>query len=108
MSRSPLPHSTAGTETVQSRNSNIEVSPPFPVEEIQQITTYSYLDTVGRPTLLLHKKLCSDRHGLDVYVSYDYSTAKLLRKPLAIAAILAGCFILAGVLRRLSWSIKSQ
>ena len=76
--------------------------------EIEQITTYSYLDTVGRPTVIFRKTLCSERHGLDVHISYDYSTAKLLRKPMAISAIIAGCFVMAGILKRLSWSIKKQ
>jgi hypothetical protein len=31
-----------------------------------------------------------------------------LRKPMAISAIIAGCFVMAGILKRLSWSIKKQ
>ena len=86
--------------------SNIVLSPPFPVDESSNQTTYTYLDTTGRPTLLLHKTACSEKHGLEVLVSYDYSTAKLLRKPFVIGTSLAGAFFLAGLMRRINWSLK--
>lgn len=78
------------------------------MQAIEHMTTYSYLDTIGRPTVVLTKQLCSERHGVDVLVSYDLSTARLLRKPLAISCILAACFVAAGILRRLSWSIGKR
>lgn len=87
-------------------HSNIILSPPFPVDESSNQTTYTYLDTTGRPTLVLHKTACSEKHGLEVLVSYDYSKANLLRKPFVIGTSLAGVFFLAGLMRRINWSLK--
>jgi len=32
---------------------------PFPVDEVKTETTFSYLDTIGRPTLVIKKKIVS-------------------------------------------------
>lgn len=87
--------------------SGITVATPFPIDSLEYSTTYSYLDTVGRPTVILRKTGCSDKHAVDIVIGYDYSTLKLMRKPIAVAAALLGVFSLTGTLTRLSWSLKA-
>lgn len=60
-------------------NSNIVVSTPFPVDSILKPDTASdvvektYLDTTGRPTIILKKANCGDKHGEDIIVRYSLS-----------------------------------
>lgn len=47
--------------------SDVQLLPPFPMST-ERITYQSYLDTTGRPTIILRKSACSDRHAVDVLV----------------------------------------
>lgn len=73
----PLRHSPRSSSLTLSlaSHSNVRVHLPFPVDSIspaegqQPILRKTYLDSTGRPTIVLKKKDCSDRHGADVLVS---------------------------------------
>lgn len=41
-------------------------------------------------------------------MTYTYPTAALLQKPLAVAAVAGGLFILAMGLRRVDWTIEKK
>ena len=84
----------------------ITVAAPFPVDSVNHTTSYSYLDTSGRPTVEIRKIGCNERHALDIIVEFDYSTAQLLRKPVAITLALLAVFTVTAALRRVSWTLK--
>jgi oligosaccharyltransferase complex subunit alpha (ribophorin I) len=44
------------------------ITTPFAVDSMAQETTYTYMDTTGHPTIVLHKHACSDIHGQDILV----------------------------------------
>lgn len=46
---------------------DVKVHPPFPASP-RLVTHKSYLDTTGRPAIILSKQTCTDKHGLDVLV----------------------------------------
>ena len=57
---------------------------PFKVEDEHQDLEYSYLDTIGRPVLVLEKRNAADFHRKPFQVLYNYSTADMLREPLML------------------------
>lgn len=87
-------------------HSDVSVATPFPTDSIQDTRTFTYLDSTGRPTIVIKKAACSDRHAREIFVTYKYSTRALLQKPVAVASALMGCFVLAALMRRVEWSIK--
>jgi len=87
--------------------SDVSVATPFPLDSLSDSITYTYLDSTGRPTLIIRKTACSERHARDIYVTYRYGVRGLLQKPIAVASALMGCFVFAGLMRRVEWSIKA-
>lgn len=78
-------------------------------EELNEDLTFSYLDTVGRPTIRLHYSNILDSHKRgDLYVSYSYATSAALRKPLMIASAFATLFSVLLVLSKVDISISKQ
>jgi hypothetical protein len=49
--------------------SDIEVNVPFPVDSEERELDFGYLDMSGRPTVVLRKTACSEKHEHDVIVS---------------------------------------
>ena len=47
---------------------DIKYEIPFSVDSKRNDLTFSYLDTLGRPTVILNKKLVTDYHNQDFYV----------------------------------------
>ncbi|GAA6061801.1 hypothetical protein JCM10212_004857 [Sporobolomyces blumeae] len=88
---------------------NIRAVPPFPVEEQPLKTVKTYLDSTGRPTIVMEKTGCTDRHAADVLIEYDLPLwADLLQKPLACASVISTVFLAVVVAKRMSWGIASK
>lgn len=66
----------------------------------------TYLDSTGRPAIVLEKSQCSEWHGRLIYVTYTLSPIAHLRKPLTVTAVALCFFIGASLLRRWDFSIK--
>ncbi len=97
---------------------NIQVHLPFPVDSLSIPSgpgrllswapgyTKSFLDSTGRPTVVIAKANCTDRHGGDVVLTYEMSWfAEWAQKPVALAAALAGAFAGVWALKRVQWAI---
>ena len=59
-------------------SSGVAASLPFAVEEGLE-KKYSYLDTVGRPVLVLHKANVVPDHNVPLAVTYRFSPIYLLQ-----------------------------
>jgi Ribophorin I len=77
-----------------------------------QSMTYTYLDTLGRPTVVLEKNNVVDEFEGDVEVNitntkitYALSPLSLLQKPMAAAAYIFGAFLIFIVIARLDLNI---
>ena len=51
---------------------NVEVIAPFPVDAIEHSVHKTYLDSTGRPRIIIKKALCSESHEQNVYVSCHF------------------------------------
>ncbi|CAM6112002.1 unnamed protein product [Calypogeia fissa] len=58
---------------------------PFIVDEDEE-TKYTYLDTVGRPVVVLKKKNVIPEHNVYFQVVYKFATAAMLAEPLLLVA----------------------
>ncbi|GAA5895738.1 hypothetical protein JCM6882_001367 [Rhodosporidiobolus microsporus] len=66
----------------------------------------TFLDSTGRPTVVMEKAGVTDRHGGEVIIEYDLPPlVDLLQKPLACATALGSIFLLIIGAKRLRWSI---
>jgi oligosaccharyltransferase complex subunit alpha (ribophorin I) len=50
--------------------SNTEIQIPYPVEGLKNDVHFTYLDTVGRPVIVIHRKNSVDSHIRDFNVFY--------------------------------------
>lgn len=75
--------------------SNIDVTLPFEMDN-EEITSYpTYLDTTGRPAIVLERAKCSSKLNGLVYVDYTLTPLNHIRKILAVATAFAIIFFLA-------------
>lgn len=67
--------------------SDVAVQAPFAVDAESRSTSWSFLDTTGKPVVELRKAKCGDRHGGLVTVEYTLTPLDHYRK-VAVAALL--------------------
>lgn len=81
-------------------SSDIEWEAPFPVDSADLDTRVTYLDTSGRPVLVLRKRnVVPQHHRFQAKVKYRFSEVLMLKKPFLVAAVVMGFFLLC-----LAWS----
>ncbi len=78
---------------------------PFEVDKSDVVETYTYLDTIGRPTVLLEKHNVIDEHQGPVVIEYELPTHMLFLKPAGVAVFMFGIFLFFIVWSRLDFSI---
>ncbi|KAI9090801.1 Ribophorin I-domain-containing protein [Phlyctochytrium arcticum] len=81
---------------------------PFPMDEVTESRSYSYLDTTGRPTIVLQKSLLTDEHAQNIVITFDFPKYRLLQKPLAASGLILGLFLAVSLYTRLDLSITKD
>merc|ERR1712121_93539 len=66
--------------------SNIKIETPYPITEGQRENHKTYLDTVGRPVLTIHKDNVAESHIQDFEIHYTFKKTQLLQEPLLCVA----------------------
>ncbi|UJR22106.1 hypothetical protein I4U23_025171 [Adineta vaga] len=85
---------------------NIEFyPPPYDVQRLSDEKHYTYLDTVGRPVVVLTKRNMLFQHIQDFEIHYTFDKIMLLHEPMLIVIPLFGLFCLVIILVRLNFSI---
>jgi len=85
---------------------NIEFyPPPYDVQRLPNEKHYTYLDTVGRPVIVISKRNMIFEHIQDFEVHYTFDKFMLLNEPFLIVIPLFGLFCLVIVLVRLNFAI---
>ncbi|KAI9011327.1 Ribophorin I-domain-containing protein [Gaertneriomyces semiglobifer] len=85
-----------------------QIVPPFAMDSIDEFTTFSYLDTTGRPTIVFEKHNLADEHAVPIKITYSYPSYRLLQKPLTMVAALLSLFLCASFWTRSDFSIRGD
>ncbi|GAA5880584.1 hypothetical protein JCM3774_004743 [Rhodotorula dairenensis] len=105
---------------------DIHVRTPFPVSSVSYPTfvprlfgkhhtvqeggsiAWTYLDSTGRPVVVLTKEGCTDMHGGDVLIEYTLPVlVDWFQKPIACASVLASLFVAIALAKRVKMAIPS-
>jgi oligosaccharyltransferase complex subunit alpha (ribophorin I) len=70
--------------------------------------TKTYLDSTGRQTINLFKSLATENHAQIVYVTYEYPLSASLQKPLTVASVVGGLFVVYMGLRRVNYGFEGK
>ncbi|KIJ57101.1 hypothetical protein M422DRAFT_773793 [Sphaerobolus stellatus SS14] len=85
---------------------DVEIYEPFNMDSVTRTTQTTYLDTVGRPTIIFKKKGLTDNHTGAIYVSYKVPLSAHLKKPVAVGTAMFGIFIFGLFVKRLDPRIQ--
>ncbi|THH11901.1 hypothetical protein EW145_g321 [Phellinidium pouzarii] len=87
---------------------DLEIYPPYSPISVKKSMHSTYLDTKGRPAVSFFFKDLTDRHAGFIYVAYKITFFEHLRKPMTIAAVIFGLFVLSSAARRMDMRIRSK
>lgn len=86
---------------------NIEYTLPFDLD-VSWDKKFTYLDTRGRPVLVLRKSNLTPQHNRPFAVDYTFGATALMREPLLLIAVFATFFAAAMVYQRLEFTISKD
>jgi len=84
---------------------NIEYFTPFSVDSTSFASHFTYLDTSGRPVLILEKKNVVSAHNQYFQVTYNFSSFSLLQEPFLLIGVFFLFFLLVMAYVRVEFSI---
>jgi len=87
-------------------STDIEVFAPFSPVADSVATHTTYLDTTGRPVVLLHYENLTDKHMGIIYVAYKTPLSAHLKKPVAVATAFLGLFAVAFAWKRVDLRLQ--
>ena len=86
---------------------DIEWVTPFHIDSAAHDTKQTYLDTTGRPVVVLRKRnVVNKYHSANFQIAYTYSRSALLWEPTLLVSIFASFFAVALVYSRIRLSIE--
>ncbi|KAK3923287.1 Dolichyl-diphosphooligosaccharide--protein glycosyltransferase subunit 1 [Frankliniella fusca] len=87
---------------------NIQVKSPYPIDRLPDSLHFTYLDTKGRPVIVLHKENLIEHHIQDLEISYSFPRILMLQEPLLLIVALFLLFVLVIIYVRLDFSISKD
>lgn len=87
---------------------NIKLKAPYEVTEGKKQLHFTYLDTIGRPVIVLHKSNLVEQHIQDLELHYTFQKLLLLQEPLLVVGAFYLLFILVIIYVRLDFSITKD
>ncbi|UYV65123.1 RPN1 [Cordylochernes scorpioides] len=85
---------------------DILVKLPYGATRLPDQVHYTYLDTMGRPVVALHKSNLVEQHIAEMEVHYKFDSILLLQEPLLVVAALYLLFLAVVVYVRLDFTIS--
>jgi oligosaccharyltransferase complex subunit alpha (ribophorin I) len=89
-------------------STNLKLSTPYPVKRDADELHYTYLDTVGRPVVTLHKDNLVENHIQDFTLHYTFHRYMLLQEPFLVVGTFYLLFVLVIIYVRLDFSISKD
>jgi len=87
---------------------NIKLSVPFDVERQGDEVHHTYLDTAGRPVVVLNKQSLVEQHIQDFQLHYEFSKMSLLHEPLLLVGAFYLLFVAVIVYVRMDFAITKD
>ncbi|CAM1324160.1 RPN1 (predicted), partial [Pycnogonum litorale] len=87
---------------------NIKLSVPYPVKRDKDELHYTYLDTTGRPVIIVHKSDLVESHIQDFEVLYNFNKILMLQEPLLVVVALYLLFLIIIIYVRLDFTISQD
>ncbi|XP_069693452.1 dolichyl-diphosphooligosaccharide--protein glycosyltransferase subunit 1 [Periplaneta americana] len=87
---------------------DIQLSTPYPVEHLPNSLHYTYLDTKGRPVIMLKKKNLVENHIQDFELQYNFPRILMLQEPFLVVLAFYLLFLFVIVYVRLDFSITKD
>ncbi|XP_076447729.1 dolichyl-diphosphooligosaccharide--protein glycosyltransferase subunit 1-like [Babylonia areolata] len=87
---------------------NIEIKTPFEVKRESDSLHYTYLDTAGRPVVVMSKSRLVEQHIQDFEVHYTFTRMQLLQEPLLVVGAFYLLFLAVIIYVRLDFSITKD
>lgn len=87
---------------------NIQVKTPYPTARDKDGLHFTYLDTIGRPIITMHKDNLVEQHIQDFELRYTFAKYMLLQEPLLVVIAFYLLFILVIVYVRMDFSISKD
>jgi oligosaccharyltransferase complex subunit alpha (ribophorin I) len=89
-------------------STNLKLTPPYPVKRDADQLHYTYLDTVGRPVVTLHKSNLVENHIQDFTLQYTFHRYMLFQEPFLVVGTFYLLFVLVIIYVRLDFSISKD
>lgn len=87
---------------------DIELKAPFAMEEGKRELHYTYLDTIGRPVVVVQKSNLVEQHIQDFELHYTFNKVLLLQEPLLVVGAFYLLFMLVVIYMRLDFAISKD
>ncbi|KAL1416148.1 hypothetical protein MTO96_006415 [Rhipicephalus appendiculatus] len=85
---------------------DIKLRVPYQVKRLNDQRHYTYLDTIGRPVIVLEKTNLVEQHIQDFQVHYKFKKLLMLQEPLLVVVVLYLLFLLVVIYVRLDFTIN--
>lgn len=86
-------------------STNIQVNTPFPMSESRALH-FTYLDTVGRPVIVLKANNLVREHLKEFTITYTFHSVSLIQEPLLVVGFVFALFFAFIIFNRIDFSIK--
>ncbi|KAJ3320932.1 proteasome regulatory particle base subunit [Boothiomyces sp. JEL0866] len=87
---------------------DVKVQIPFEFDSKTEYKTFTYFDSVGRPTVKITRDGLVDELNQPIIISYEYTFADKMKKPILVSAIVIASFSLISFLFSLDLSIAKS
>lgn len=89
-------------------STNLELITPYSVDRRPNELHYTYLDTVGRPVIVINKKNAVENHIQDFTLKYKFNKIMILQEPLLVVGFFYVIFTLVIIIVRIDFSIAPR
>ncbi|XP_061641487.1 dolichyl-diphosphooligosaccharide--protein glycosyltransferase subunit 1 [Phyllopteryx taeniolatus] len=87
---------------------NIQMDTPYKINRMPNELHYTYLDTFGRPVLVVTKNNLVEQHIQDVVVHYNFNKILMLQEPLLVVAAFYILFFTVIIYVRMDFAITKD
>jgi len=89
-------------------STNLDFISPYTVERGPNQLHHTYLDTVGRPVIVINKKNVVENHIKDFQLRYKFQKMMILKEPFLVVGFFYLLFTFVILLVRMDFSLTSK